>query len=457
MSEQTRADLRVAWDEMLAELSRARDAIDTPSLYPPPPSDRNLAEGYRYLLGFLYGAIERALCDVSFPYFRRALQPVDKATIDNADAIYLCAEIDGNATYRLSGRAQDHRHWRGEPAAPSGRKAPQYVIVEAPTGYAGDSGNLSELSPGARVNTGTLDSAKLILDAEGRFEILLAPQRPNGYAGNFIATKCMRPGTAPDGSETQVEHTARYLVVRELFHDWEREDTLELHIARARHDGAHPPALDPRTAAAQMRRVGEIVNHQMRFWNEFYAVILETYEDINGDGKRFMPRNDLNAPSFASLATGGGQSTNIYAGGVYELADDEALIVEARVPAPPAYAGFHLSNLWGESLDYANHLSSLNAFQAERDSDGAFRYVIAHHDPMVPNWLDTTGQPEGFMALRWTYSEKPKQLPVLKVVKVALDAVRAHLPADVRAVSVEERREQIRIRQEHVQRRYRQY
>ncbi|HEX7406245.1 MAG TPA: DUF1214 domain-containing protein [Candidatus Binatia bacterium] len=438
------ADLRAAWDEMIAQLGRAREAIDDPRLYPPPPTDRNLAEGYRYLLGFLFGAIERALADPNFPYFRRAIQPVDKATIDNADAIYLCAPLDSDSTYRVTGTAQDHRHWRGEQPAASGRKAPQYVILEATTAYAGDTGNLAELSPAVRTNTGTLDSAKLVVAADGSFEILLAPQRPDGYAGNFMPTK-------------REEHRAEYLVVRELFHDWEREDLLDLQIVRVKSAGAHPLPLDPTKAAQQMKRVGEIVNNQMRFWNEFYAVILEVYGDMNGDGKRFMPRNDLNAPNFAAIQTGGGQSTNLYAGGIFELGEHEALVIEVRVPIAPAYSGFHLSNLWGESLDYANHISSLNAFQAEAEADGAVRYVIAHRDPGVPNWLDTTDHPEGFMALRWTYSEKPDQLPTVKVTKVSFDEIRHHVPAGARTVSAEERREQIRIRQEHVQRRYRQY
>ena len=440
----TAAQLRAAWDEMLAQLAAARDVIHDPGFHAPPPTERNLAEGYRYLLGFVFGAIERALSHPDFPYFRRALQPTDKATIDNADAIYLCAVIDGDGTYRVSGRAQDSRHWRGDSTTHAGRKAPQYVIFEATTAYAGDTGTLAELSPGVRTNTGTLDSAKLSVDADGTFEILLAPQRPAGYTGNFIPTK-------------RAEHTASHLVVRELFHDWEREDALELAIARAGCEGAHPLPLDAATAARQMRQVGAIVKNQMRFWNEFYAIILETYEDINCDGKRFMPRNDLNAPSVASIQTGGGQSTNVYAGGVYELADDEALLIEVRVPVPPAYSGFHLSNLWGESLDYANHLSSLNGFQAERDADGAWRYVIAHRDPGVPNWLDTTNLPEGFMALRWTYSQPPDQLPTAKVTKLPFAAIRNYLPAGVRTVTADERRRQIQLRQTHVQRRFRQY
>ena len=52
--------LRSAWDDMLEELARARDAIDQPGLMPAPPSDRNLAEGYRYLMGFVHSAVERA-------------------------------------------------------------------------------------------------------------------------------------------------------------------------------------------------------------------------------------------------------------------------------------------------------------------------------------------------------------------------------------------------------------
>ena len=54
-----RVALRAAWDEMLTDLARARDAIDQPERMPAPPSDRNLAEGYRYLMG--YSAIHAAI------------------------------------------------------------------------------------------------------------------------------------------------------------------------------------------------------------------------------------------------------------------------------------------------------------------------------------------------------------------------------------------------------------
>ncbi|HKA14585.1 MAG TPA: hypothetical protein VKH41_06180, partial [Myxococcota bacterium] len=89
-------DLRAAWDDLIHELQRARDAIDQPELLPAPTNDRNLAEGYRYLAGFVHSAIERAFHhDPRFPSVRHALSILTKATIDNADAIYFFAPIDG--------------------------------------------------------------------------------------------------------------------------------------------------------------------------------------------------------------------------------------------------------------------------------------------------------------------------------------------------------------------------
>ncbi len=449
------AQLREAWDALLAQLAAAREALDDPALFAPPASPRNLAQGYRYLLGMLYGTIGRALGDPAFPVFRRAIEPLTKSTIDNADAVYLCAPIDGEQSYLLRARAGDTRHWRGEPPAATGRKAPQYVIFETPSRYVGDSGSITELRPGTAANGGVLDSSKLAVEPDGSFEILFAPVRPEGHRGNFIAMQATRRVKQPDGSLANVAFTSRWIVLREIFHDWEREDLLDLELVRVGSEGEQPPALSPEQAAAQLRRVGEWVNHQLRYWNEFYAVTLETYEDRNGDGKRFMPRNDLNPPN-PGVAFGG-QATNLYAGGVFELGPEEALIIEVTVPIEPAYSGFHLANLWGESLDFANHQSSLNGHQVEPDPDDVRRYVVSHRDPGVPNWIDTTGLPEGFVSLRWTYPARPAALPTTRVTKLGFAAIRASLPPGTRHVSPEERRERIRVRQAHAQRRYRQH
>ena len=77
------------------------------------------------------------------------------------------------------------------------------------------------------------------------------------------------------------------------------------------------------------------------------------------------------------------------------------LVIETRGQVEPQYTGISLANLWGESLDFANHQASLNGFQAEVDDDGVLRFVVAHRDPGVPNWLDTAGHARGALALRW--------------------------------------------------------
>jgi hypothetical protein len=88
-------DLHSAFDRMIENIQAARDAIDTPELFPAP-------------------ATERALADPLYPRFRRSIQPMNRSTINNSDEVYLGAEIDGNHSYLLEGRALDSRHWRGE-------------------------------------------------------------------------------------------------------------------------------------------------------------------------------------------------------------------------------------------------------------------------------------------------------------------------------------------------------
>ena len=181
----------------IAALGRARDAIDDPALHAPPPTERVLAEGYRYLLGWVHGAFERAFH--ADPRARTSAAPSSRSaasTIDNADALYLNAEIDGDA--QLSSAARRRLpHWRGERRR-RGSEGAALRDLRGATDYAGDSGTIAELRPGRRAGTGTLDSSRAARRARTvRFEILLAPERPAGHAGNFIATTRVRPRRSP--------------------------------------------------------------------------------------------------------------------------------------------------------------------------------------------------------------------------------------------------------------------
>jgi hypothetical protein len=457
-----RAMLRGAWDEMIQTLQEARDAIDRPDLMPAPASDRNLAEGYRYLMGFVHSAVERAFHnDPQRPRFRKLLSAINRGTIDNADAIYFYTPLDGREQYLLRGEVGDTRHWRGEQALTAARKAPHYLIFETSAGgLAGDSGDLAELRPGMKTQTGRLDSSSIEVNADGTFEILLAPQRPAGFSGNFIPTLKIVDRPHPAEPTMPSERYASYISGRQLFNDWEYEEAIHFEITQVGAAGTHPPAYSAERAAQEIRQFGVIVRNQMQFWNAFWTIPMGTYGERQGTipGLAFK-RNDFNRVNVASGATGGGMSTNLYAGGVFELEPDEALIIENRIPLKPNYVGFQLSNLWGESIEYANQIGSLNGHQLATDPDGVIRLVVAHRDPGVPNWLDTSGHREGFLAPRWAYSETPEQAqwPSISATKVQFDEIRQHLPDSTPAVTAGQRREQVAIRQRHVQRRFRSF
>ena len=456
----SKAQLRAAWDEMIAALQEARDAIDDPALMPAPATDLNLAEGYRYLMGFVHNAVERAFHqDSDRPHFRNALSIITRSTIDNADAIYFYAPIDGRESYVISGNVGDSRHWRGEKPLGAGRKAPYYVIFEASSGeLAGDSGKLGELHPGTKTQTGRLDSSAIDVNADGSFQILLAPERPDNHSGNFISTLKLVKHAHPTDPSMGPERYAQYISGRQLFNDWEHEESIHLAITRCGGEGTHRAPYTPAVAAGEIRRFGKIVRNQMHFWNAFWTIPMGTYGEREGSipGVAF-PRNAFNKVNAASGATGGGMSTNLYAGGVFELEPHEALIIEINVEVSPQYMGFQVGNLWGESIEYASRVGSLNGHQMAVDADGHVRIVLSHVDPGTANWVDTGGHREGFMTTRWAYSEAPPEAnwPAVSARKVLFSDVRAELPVDTLRVTADDRRKQIGIRQRHVQKRYR--
>ncbi|HEY6426315.1 MAG TPA: hypothetical protein VIX84_03700, partial [Acidimicrobiales bacterium] len=100
------------------------------------------------------------------------------------------------------------------------------------------------------------------------------------------------------------------------------------------------------------------------------------------------------------------------------------------------YWSFSIGNPWWETIDYANHQSSLNGHQAVVDDDGLVRAVIAHEDPGIANWLDTAGHSAGPVILRCVRTETAP-VPTTRVLPFSkLDGA---LPEATRRVTAEER------------------
>src|SRR6202000_2070589 len=82
--------------------------------------------------------------------------------------------------------------------------------------------------------------------------------------------------------------------------------------------------------------------------------------------------NRLKVVDFSQMT---GLSRQSYYEGAYDLADDEALIIEVPISQPVDYWSLILTNELYETTDWYNNQSSLNDTQAVLDPDGYFRAV----------------------------------------------------------------------------------
>ena len=122
----------------------------------------------------------------------------------------------------------------------------------------------------------------------------------------------------------------------------------------------------------------------MVFWNDYMRDAAARQEPNSFGGKIDVPRG-LQLSQFGFC--------------FYDLAPDEALVIEGDVPD----ARYWSLQLYGmhffRGLDLVRP-TSLNHTQATVDPDGRLRVVVAHRDPGLANWLDTTGRPVGLVNYR---------------------------------------------------------
>ena len=141
----------------------------------------------------------------------------------------------------------------------------------------------------------------------------------------------------------------------------------------------------------------------------------------------------------------GGADDIYYGNDFYRLGPDEALVIETELP-DARYWQFQLCDLWFRSAGWSERSTSINHRQAHLDLDGRFRCVVAHRDPGVANWLDTSGEPEGVLQYRWIWSRTNPE-PTGRVV--SFDSIDDHLPADTPVFSRIDRMADHRRRRRH--------
>jgi hypothetical protein len=148
-----------------------------------------------------------------------------------------------------------------------------------------------------------------------------------------------------------------------------------------------PAPLDPAQLDAALRRAADFVFGTARTFAEWT--------------KMFMTRpNELPDFGQAMFQKAGGDPKIFYHHGYFEIADDEAWVIETEVP-DCEYWNFQLNNWWMESLDYRYHRVTVNKHTARLNPDGTLTIVVAARDPGFGNWIETAGHRSGTALLRW--------------------------------------------------------
>lgn len=362
-----------AWGELCRALERSAGRLARGS------SAREGAEGTRHLLRFLASGIANCVThdDPDYPVFGRMIDYARPWGLDNPDCVYLYAPLRGDAVYRVWGR----------------RGSACHIEFQANWGHFAN-GSVDEWG-----TLGSLDGFALECDADGRFEVWIGgPER----AGNWIPT-------GPN---------AEFLLVRQLFSDWDDEWPAELAIER---EGAVWPIAPP-SEDWMLERLEKLVR-----WLDKGGALW----DKMSDGYLGMSENSLvfYTPDTASARAGAAGQT--YGMGNFYCQEDEAVIVEFT-PPECHYWGISLANTWWECVEYASRQASLNAAQSLLTADGVFRAVVAHVDPGVANWLDPAGNTRGSLTARFV---RASETPHAELRRVPLAELSAHLPPDTPRVT----------------------
>jgi hypothetical protein len=353
----------------VVELLRSADALAEQIGYPPPELR---GEYHRFVLMMLAGGYDNTFgMHVDQPLwvpYGGVLFPWAAA---NPDDIYLKAAIDGRGTYRLSGV--------------KGTETLATLMMLR-------GGTTTGQAPGPSL--GEIDMTQVETDKDRRFSLTLSAERPPGVPEK--AWRRLDPLTTSILARGVITHPGQ----TDSIWCWERLD--------------RPPAsnlLTPEGLASD-------ASHLATGVPAFIAFNLKTM-------KKFHDAGAVNGFVAERFSEQGGMPSQMYYHSLFEIAPDEALVIESALPEKVRYWGVQLFDQLYNTIDFYFHQSSLNDHQVRLDADGKARLVLSLTDPGVPNWLDPGGLKAGGMMWRW---HTASSFPLPTVTKVKLAELRRRLP-----------------------------
>lgn len=316
----------------------------------------------------------------------------------NADTVYRTARITPGGTYRLRG---SHGNLTLASLVQIGTQPAKSDQTAAPARSARSNLNLNDLH----------------VDRDGCFDLILSPERPSGHAGDWWP----------------LNESSNLLLLRLVSADWESER-------------------DPRISIDRMDRPVRLVRPSAE---KLESVLRAIPQAVVALPMRFVAHTEklrakgmVNRLEAYDLSQSGGFQGQSYYEGAFDIEENDALLMEVKVPDDCTYWSVILGDELHQTLDWANNHSSLNSAQGKIDNDGLLRFVIADKDPGIPNWLDTAGHLQGVVQGRWFGSTFH---PVPSIRKVRFDELRSMIPHDTPMVTSAQRETALRERRSVVQ------
>lgn len=377
------------WTDYLARWAPVADRLVAKLRDPADARDRQ--ELYQMMLSALAGGHFGLVAnDPDHPEFVPMLSQALNFAAPVPDFVYTYAPIRGEGRYRIAG----HR----------GTSLFAFVTVSETYFTRTD-----KPKPGLA----NYDVDELTIGADGRFEVLLAAEKPKDWRGDWWP----------------LDPKATNLGVRHAMYDWENEVDPRMTIERL-----DVPVIRPRPTAAEiaerMEEIGQWMEYSIQHWL------------IHLDATR--KKNVVNRFEVTDYSGFTGRSwPQVYLETLFEIGEEEALIIETEVPEQVRYWSFMLADELFATIDWTNRQSSLNGHQARLDADGRFRAVLSVRDPGVPNWLDPGGHLRGVIQNRWNQASSS---PCPSMKRVPLASVRDHLPKQTPVVTPDERDRALRRR-----------
>jgi hypothetical protein len=328
------------------------------------PEAASRAETYLWLLDVLSVAVDAFVkADPARPELTPIVSPTRKFGGDNRDAHYHHCRLDPSLTYRVHGKRTD-------------------AVYLALTVYGGpEDGHWTN-----RI-VGTFNDRAMQIADDGTFEVILSADE---HPGNWVRLE-------PDAIDLV---TRDYLADRD--HDTPTEWSIEV-VGPTAAVAPGPPRLSDDEIATRIRRA-------TNFMSEMVAIFPMAYDPAKA--------NQLDEPYAQPPVTYGWAAGDAaYCMGWYDLADDEALVIEGRSP-DCAFWNLCLWNPCIQTYDYRYENVTINGTAAVVDGDGSWRIVVSARDPGLPNWLSTAGRPRGVLWFRWFLAESLPERPATKVVPV---------------------------------------